>query len=92
MLMEIMSNKSNGTSQPAFEAKDYAILVFYSQEDECWIADVPDVQYCSAFGNTPEEAVKEIQIALQAWLEVAQEDGLPIPEPKYRRTAYPVAS
>jgi predicted RNase H-like HicB family nuclease len=63
--------------------KDYAFVMFYSEEDECWVADVPDLKYCSAFGDTPEEAAKEIQVAVRGWLEGAKINGTPIPPPKY---------
>lgn len=65
----------------------YHINVFWSEEDSCWIADVPDLKYCSAHGDTPEEAVREIQIAVDAWLEVARAHGDPIPQPRYRPQA-----
>ena len=42
---------------------------------------MPDLEACSAFGDTPEEALAELQIAKRAWLEVAREHGKPIPEP-----------
>ena len=64
--------------------KDYHINIFYSEEDGGYIADVPDLNACSAFGNTPEEALAEVTIAKVAWLEVAQLAGKPIPEPHYR--------
>ena len=70
--------------------KDYHINVFYSEEDACYIADIPDLKYCSAHGDTPEEAVHEVLIAKQAWLEVAREEGLSIPEPRYRPAIYQV--
>ena len=70
--------------------KDYHINVFYSDEDECYIADIPDLKYCSAHGDTPEEAMHEVLIAKQIWLEVAHEDGLAIPEPRYRPAIYQV--
>lgn len=63
--------------------KDYHIVVFYSELDGGYIAEVPDLKYCSAFGHTPDEAVREVQVAKDLWLEVAREDGLPIPEPSY---------
>ena len=69
----------------------YHINVFYSQDDEGFIADIPDLKYCSAFGDTPEEAVAEVMIAQKLWLEVAQEDGKEIPEPKYRPVIYQVS-
>ena len=66
--------------------KDYHINIFYSEEDESYVADVPDLVYCSAFGDTPEEALAELQIAKEAWLAVAREHGDPIPVPRYRPT------
>jgi len=50
----------------------YAFVVFYSEEDGCWVADVPDLRFCSAFGNTPEEAVKEIQTGIKGWVEASR--------------------
>ncbi len=71
--------------------KDYHINIFYSEEDECYIADIPDLKYCSAHGPTPEEALREVLIAKEAWLAVAREKGLPIPEPRYRPAIYEAA-
>ncbi len=68
--------------------KDYHINVFYSDDDGCYVADIPDLKYCSAFGSSPEEAVHEVQIAKAAWLQVAKERGKPIPKPKYRPAIY----
>ncbi len=72
--------------------KDYHINVFYSEEDEGYIADIPDLKFCSAFGETPEIALHEVLIAKQAWLEAAQATGKPIPTPTYRPAIYQVAS
>jgi predicted RNase H-like HicB family nuclease len=66
----------------------YHINLFWSAADECWVADVPDLKSCSAFGDTPAEAVAEVETAMEAWLAVAREDGLPIPEPRYRPAIY----
>ena len=66
----------------------YHINVFWSDEDGLWIADVPDLKYCSSHGNTPEEAIANIQDAIEGWLETAREEGLPIPEPRYRPAIY----
>lgn len=68
--------------------KDYHINIFYSEEDGGYIADIPDLPGCSAFGQTPEEALQEVQIAKQAWLEAARAEGKPIPEPRYRPLIY----
>jgi predicted RNase H-like HicB family nuclease len=62
--------------------------VFYSEEDVCYIADIPDLKFCSACGSTPEEAVREVLLAKAAWLQVARKRGKPIPEPKYRPIIY----
>ena len=71
--------------------KDYHINVFHSEEDGCYIADIPDLKYCSAFGDTPEEAVRQVQLAKAAWLKVAKDRGKPIPKPKYRPAIYQLA-
>jgi predicted RNase H-like HicB family nuclease len=42
--------------------------VFWSNEDDAWVADVPDLEYCSATGDTPHEAVCEVEVAIEAWL------------------------
>ena len=68
--------------------KDYHINVFYSEDDAGYIADIPDLQYCSAFGETPMQAVAELEKAKAAWLEAAREGGKPIPPPKYRPAIY----
>ena len=70
--------------------KDYHINIFYSDEDEGYIADIPDLSHCSAFGETPTEALAEALRAKEAWLEAAKENGLPIPPPRYRPVFYQV--
>jgi predicted RNase H-like HicB family nuclease len=71
--------------------KDYHINIFYSIEDEAYIADVPDLKYCSAYGNTPQEALAEVLIAKDAWLEAAKSRGQAIPEPRYRPAIYQIS-
>jgi predicted RNase H-like HicB family nuclease len=66
---------------------DYHIDLFYSPEDECWIANVPDLRYCSAHGPTPERAVREVMVAMEGWLEAARAHGDPIPPATYRPAA-----
>jgi predicted RNase H-like HicB family nuclease len=70
---------------------DYHINIFHSIEDGGYVADIPDLTYCSAFGATQEEALAEVQRAKAAWLEAARASGKPIPEPKYRPAIYQVA-
>ena len=71
---------------------DYHINIFYSQEDQAYIADIPDLPLCSAHGPTPQDALREVTIAKELWLEVAQEEGKPIPVPSYRPAIYQVTS
>jgi predicted RNase H-like HicB family nuclease len=71
--------------------KDYHINIFYSEEDEGYIADIPDLAACSAFGVTPHEALEQVQLAKAAWLEAAHAEGKPIPRPQYRPVIYQVA-
>lgn len=68
--------------------KDYHINIFYSEEDGGYIADIPDLESCSAFGKTPQEALEQVQIAKSAWLETARSLGRPIPRPKYKPAIY----
>ena len=64
--------------------KDYHINIFFSDEDDAYIADVPDLEGCSAFGDTPEQALAELMIAKELWLEAARDLGREIPPPRYR--------
>ncbi|NJL88800.1 MAG: type II toxin-antitoxin system HicB family antitoxin [Coleofasciculaceae cyanobacterium SM2_1_6] len=68
--------------------KDYHINLFYSSADGGYIADIPDLKFCSAFGETPEIALQEALIAKTAWLAAAQTTGKPIPVPTYRPAIY----
>ncbi|WP_193198153.1 type II toxin-antitoxin system HicB family antitoxin [Nostoc sp. MG11] len=72
--------------------KHYHINIFYSKEDDGYIADIPDLKYCSAFGSTEEEALREVLKAKEAWLEAAKIEEKPIPEPRYRPAIYQIAS
>lgn len=67
---------------------DYHINVFYSEEDAGYIADVPDLDACSAFGVSPEAALAEVERAKEAWLAAAREMGRPVPEARYRPAIY----
>ena len=72
--------------------KDYHINIFYSEEDGGYIADIPDLETCSAFGSTPDEALKQVELAKIAWLEAARAEGKSIPQPKYKPVIYQVAA
>ena len=72
--------------------KDYHINIFYSEEDGGYIADIPDLEVCSAFGTTPDEALKQVELAKIAWLAAALAEGKSIPQPKYKPVIYQVAA
>ena len=67
---------------------DYHINIFYSDEDGGYIADIPDLEACSAFGETPEKALAEVEKAKKAWLEAAKQEGKSIPKPCYKPAIY----
>ena len=67
---------------------DYHINVFYSDEDAAYVADVPDLEACSALGSSAEEALAEVERAKLAWIAAANEAGRPVPEPRYRPAIY----
>jgi predicted RNase H-like HicB family nuclease len=68
--------------------RDYHINIFFSEEDEGYIADIPDLDACSAFGHTAAEALREVEKARSAWLAAAAAAGKPIPPPRYRPVIY----
>lgn len=70
---------------------DYHINIFWSDEDESYVADIPDLKYCSAFGDTAEEALAEVEKAKEAWLVTARDRGQTPPKPRYRPAIYQVA-
>jgi len=70
---------------------DYHINIFYSPEDGGYIADIPDLRSCSAFGDTPQQALEEVLIAEKLWLDEARSSQIAIPEPTYRPAIYQVA-
>jgi len=63
----------------------YSRTVFWNDEDEGYIAIVPDLPGCSAFGETEDEALSEVKDAIEAWIEAANAAGNPIPEPTISR-------
>lgn len=63
------------------ERPRYEIDIFYSDEDEAYIANVPELRYCSAHGATYAEALREALVAMDLHVEVLRQDGRPVPEP-----------
>ena len=72
--------------------RDYHINIFYSEDDEGYIADIPDLEACSAFGESPDKALREVQKAKALWIEAAGAEGKPVPMPKYRPVIYQAQS
>ena len=70
---------------------DYHINIFYSPEDGGYIADIPDLKACSAFGDSPEKALAEVGRAKAAWLRAARSAHRVIPRPHYRPVIYQLA-
>jgi predicted RNase H-like HicB family nuclease len=66
----------------------YQITIFWSVEDQAFIADVPELPGCMAHGNTHESALANIKEAMELWVTTAKEYGDQIPEPKGRRLAF----
>lgn len=62
----------------------YEIVIYWSEEDESFIAEVPELQGCMADGTTYEEVISNVQQVIQEWIEVDLEEGRPIPQPKRR--------
>ena len=66
----------------------YEIIIFWSDEDSAFLADVPELPGCMGHGASHEEALQNAQEALQLWIETAEEDGRSVPQPKGRRLVY----
>ena len=62
----------------------YEIIIFWSNEDQAFIAEVPELPGCMADGPTYQEALRNVELVTSEWLETARELGRPIPEPKGR--------
>lgn len=62
----------------------YKIILFWSEEDQAFLAEVPELPGCMAHGETQDEALHRAQEAMAAWIEVAQEIGRAVPEPRGR--------
>jgi predicted RNase H-like HicB family nuclease len=81
-------NKQLKNAKGGVKMNHYHINLFYSNADGGFIADIPDLRYCSAFGDTPQEALEEVLVAQELWLETAKEENVKIPVPTYRPEMY----
>lgn len=66
----------------------YEVIIYWSKEDEAYIAEVPELPGCMAHGATQEEALKNALDAVTLWIETAKEFGDPVPEPKGGKLMY----
>lgn len=66
----------------------YEVIIYWSQEDEAFVAEVPQLAGCAAHGDSQEEALRNAQEAINLWIETAKEFGDPIPEPIGRRLVF----
>ena len=66
----------------------YEIIIYWSNEDQVFIAEVPELPGCAAHGSSPDKALISCQKAINLWIETAREFGRNIPEPKGRRLQY----
>ena len=64
----------------------YQIIMYWSEPDNCYVTEVPELPGCMSDGETPEDAIKNTQQIIQVWLECAKEDGRELPEPVYNRS------
>jgi predicted RNase H-like HicB family nuclease len=62
----------------------YELIIYWSEVDQAFIAEVPELPGCAADGETYQEAVQNVEVVIQEWIETARELGRPIPEPKGR--------
>ncbi|RAM52198.1 MAG: type II toxin-antitoxin system HicB family antitoxin [Hapalosiphonaceae cyanobacterium JJU2] len=62
----------------------YEIIIYWSEEDQAFIAEAPELPGCAADGETYQEALQNVEIIMQEWIETAQELGRSIPEPRQR--------
>lgn len=66
----------------------YQIILYWSDEDQAYIAEVPELPGCAADGATYQEAIEAVEDVIEGWIETAHEMGRRIPEPKGRRLKY----
>jgi predicted RNase H-like HicB family nuclease len=62
----------------------YELIIYWSEEDQAFVVEVPELPGCMADGKTYQEAVANVEIIIQEWIETAREVGMPVPEPRGR--------
>ncbi|MCL5029472.1 MAG: type II toxin-antitoxin system HicB family antitoxin [Bacteroidetes bacterium] len=66
----------------------YEVLIYWSEEDKAYLAEVPELPGCMADGTTYQDALQNVQIIIQEWIETAKNNGRKIPKPKGRKLNY----
>ncbi len=66
----------------------YEIIIYWSDEDQVYVAEAPELPGCMAHGETEDQALKNVKDAIRLWIDTAREFGDPVPEPKGRRLMY----
>ena len=64
--------------------RKYERIIFWSEEDQSWIVDVPELPGCMADGKTPAEALENVEVVISEWIETAEEIGREVPQPRGR--------
>ena len=72
--------------------KDYHINIFFSEENDGYVADIPGLRYCSAFGKSSDKALEEVILAKKAWLQTARTMGKRNPSHKYKSVYFRITS
>jgi predicted RNase H-like HicB family nuclease len=84
--IEMMDDDEQKPNEPVMFK--YEMIVYWSDEDDVYVVDVPELPGCMAHGHTASEAVANAQDAIALWLDTAKDLGRPIPEPKGRRLVF----
>ncbi len=67
-----------------FRMYKYELIIFWSEQDQCYLVEVPELPGCMADGETYQEAIKNAQIVISEWIDTAQSAGREIPQPRGR--------
>jgi len=87
-LMKRSICSERGTTRSPTRSGRYEIIIYWSDEDEAFVAEVPELPGCAAHGSTEEAALASAKEAISLWIETAQEFNDPVPEPKGRRLIF----
>lgn len=69
-------------------SRKYEIIIYWSRDDQAFIAEVPELPGCTAHGDTTMDALHHVEEAMTLWIDTAREEGRPIPDPRGRRLIF----